>query len=191
VPGADVFEQPAAGPLEQVVDLDEPVGPAVVRVGHVGQALVGAEGGHPVDLGPRPLVGGAAQQRPLDGRIGDQQQVEPVPVVRPDRAGALGAQVEAPAGGLGDGAPVGRLALVLGAGARALDLDHAAQPGLVDHPPHDRLGGRRPADVAPAHEEHAGGGGGGDRVCGHVGPSVKAVRFVPSPPLTAQEARHR
>ena len=43
---------------------------------------------------------------------------------------------------------------VLGAGAGAVDLDPAREPGLVDRPAHHRLGGGRPADVAPAHEQH-------------------------------------
>ena len=149
---AQVPEQTRAGALDHVEDVLEAVGAAVVRVGHVRSPPAGAG---------RTRAAGDLRRASASGATRRRSAAFCGPSRSRSRSGEVGRR-ELPRAALHDdparqrlgGRPrVGRVADVLAAGAGAVDLERAVEPGGGDRCAHHRLGRRRAADVAQADED--------------------------------------
>ena len=154
-----MVEQAAAGGVDQLEDVVEPVRAAVVGVGH-GEVIAGGRRGR------TPAAAAPSPRRPRPGRCAGGRAAfsSSIASTRSKRAKsaerncrAVSVDEEAAGPGLRGGARVGRVADVPAPGARAVDLDASGETRLGDPVAHHPLGGRRAADVAEADEADAQG----------------------------------
>jgi hypothetical protein len=174
----DVGEEVFAAVFEEVEDVFEAFGAAVVGVGYFGVRVIGAELAEEADFLFVESLGieGAKVMEVL--MVHDEGKIEGLQVGGMDLTGAAGERGVAVGGG-GGHALVGEFAGVPTGGAGGVDEDLVGEMGIGDEFEHDAFRGGRAADVAEADEEEAEGSG-------HVG--EMGYQLHPSPRVGTRES---